>query len=706
MKPIKNYEEFVNESMNEAMSFDEIKDKYLDNPYGIGADAIEFIDSERGNSRKLIFRHGDKLSRNQIEKNLKTLGIPAKKMSKSMLDKAYKYRFELHLYESINEESMNEGSTDEMVKRSCVERLSQFFRVSPNALSHFKFDGTDNIKALTKALNSTSDEGTEAYYKVAIKVGKQDAGIEESAKCPPIYIPKLDNIDHTRIIKWMDNQFDSHKWDMKKSGAGFEIDVEKLSSQEQDDLLKYLHSQDFLEESVNEAARVPSNVLEFAKRKGSYATALVKKAAGWAEKAGKYISNGTAIGKNYSTIILDMKHHGSEIYIDLDDETIELFGEPVTDAKSFAKVLATNESVEVNEAEKIEVGIFVRYKKDKDFTGGKIKSIKGSNAEIHNWDGSTTELPLKDLEYVKSWNESINKSINEAVSPEVHRMVNKFVKSMADKFDYPLQDAVYAILDVLKSQNYKGLKESAILEFHNTGGNYHTLVFYKGENKAMIFSSKNTEEYGPNKGGYITSEKYTNLTGKEVKNMLPEFMKEFGLRKQADLVKEVMAGKLVLESVNEAETLIFDEIGENLFKLQDQIDSMLKWKITDQKWIVALKGIQSACSKLEDTVAKADQKLGALGYNESLSEGTLKLDEGAVKQFEIDYKDMESSIKRGIGWIDPEYVAETWENSSDTIDYEIVRNEILTRLIKADLLYTSRDGETKGKRITNISQIK
>jgi hypothetical protein len=68
--------------------------------------------------------------------------------------------------------------------------------------------------------------------------------------------------------------------------------------------------------------------------------------------------------------------------------------------------LGIHESEEVNEAEKIEVGTFVRYKKDKDFTGGKILSIKGSNAEIHNWDGSTTELPLKDLEYVKSWNES------------------------------------------------------------------------------------------------------------------------------------------------------------------------------------------------------------------------------------------------------------------------------------------------------------
>lgn len=96
------------------------------------------------------------------------------------------------------------------------------------------------------------------------------------------------------------------------------------------------------EQYTNEAARVPSNILDFAKRKGSYATALVKKAATWAEKAGKYISGGTAIGKNYSTIILDMKHQGSEIYINLDEETIELYGEEVTDAKSFKKVLDDN----------------------------------------------------------------------------------------------------------------------------------------------------------------------------------------------------------------------------------------------------------------------------------------------------------------------------------------------------------------------------
>ena len=58
----------------------------------------------------------------------------------------------------------------------------------------------------------------------------------------------------------------------------------------------------------------------------------------------------------------------------------------------------------LNEANQIKVGTFVRYKKNEDFTGGKIKSISSGKAEIHNCEGSTTELTLKDLEYIESWN--------------------------------------------------------------------------------------------------------------------------------------------------------------------------------------------------------------------------------------------------------------------------------------------------------------
>jgi hypothetical protein len=47
-------------------------------------------------------------------------------------------------------------------------------------LSKFNFDGKDNIKELTKALNSTSDQGTELYYQTAIKSVKRDLGVNES----------------------------------------------------------------------------------------------------------------------------------------------------------------------------------------------------------------------------------------------------------------------------------------------------------------------------------------------------------------------------------------------------------------------------------------------------------------------------------------------------------------------------------------------
>lgn len=78
---------------------------------------------------------------------------------------------------------LQEGfESDAEVKRSCIERLSDFFRVAPHALSKFNFDGKDNIKELTKALNSTSDVGTKAYYDIAIKIGKRDAGVAESTQ--------------------------------------------------------------------------------------------------------------------------------------------------------------------------------------------------------------------------------------------------------------------------------------------------------------------------------------------------------------------------------------------------------------------------------------------------------------------------------------------------------------------------------------------
>lgn len=83
------------------------------------------------------------------------------------------------------------------------------------------------------------------------------------------------------------------------------------------------------------------------------------------------------------------------------------------------------------------------------------------------------------------------------------------------------------------------------------------------------------------------------------------------------------------------------------------------------------------------------------------------INEGTVKTFETDFSNMVKEIKNGYGWIDPEHVAETWNNSSDSIDFEIVKDEIYNRLIKAGLLYYADDNdpEEKGKKVTALSQI-
>lgn len=68
------------------------------------------------------------------------------------------------------------------VKELAAQRLADFFRVDVKALTSFNFDGTDNIKELTAALNSTSDSGTELYYKAAIKLSKADLNEAKNIK--------------------------------------------------------------------------------------------------------------------------------------------------------------------------------------------------------------------------------------------------------------------------------------------------------------------------------------------------------------------------------------------------------------------------------------------------------------------------------------------------------------------------------------------
>jgi hypothetical protein len=68
------------------------------------------------------------------------------------------------------------------VKSEVIDKLSQFFGVSTGALIKFNFDGKDDIRALTKALNGTDYEGVDNIVRVAVKAAKRDLGVDEAIK--------------------------------------------------------------------------------------------------------------------------------------------------------------------------------------------------------------------------------------------------------------------------------------------------------------------------------------------------------------------------------------------------------------------------------------------------------------------------------------------------------------------------------------------
>jgi len=48
--------------------------------------------------------------------------------------------------------------------------------------------------------------------------------------------------------------------------------------------------------------------------------------------------------------------------------------------------------------------------------------------------------------------------LNEQINPQVTKAVDRFIKTMAKKYGYSDQDAVYAIMQVLTKAGYKGVR--------------------------------------------------------------------------------------------------------------------------------------------------------------------------------------------------------------------------------------------------------
>ena len=79
-----------------------------------------------------------------------------------------------------------------------------------------------------------------------------------------------------------------------------------------------------------------------------------------------------------------------------------------------------------------------------------VKYISGPSDEEYD-DMAAMQAPTDPSQLARELNENTN--------PELTKYVNRFVGGLASKYDYSTQDAVYAIMSVLKSQGWKGVNE-------------------------------------------------------------------------------------------------------------------------------------------------------------------------------------------------------------------------------------------------------
>ena len=236
-----------------------------------------------------------------------------------------------------------------------------------------KPDGSKQIDMMFTSPEEAKKYATKKNLKISSKPGYNMNNLKEATKEEETkFHKKLDTLVH--------NTFGKRKGEMEEvvnySPEGKDkiyslisqaLQQGKLTKDAQAVFMKWMADPNSTEEAIIKAlesitgggnikegelteAYVPSNIKEFAKRKGI--SSLVNKVAGWAEKVGARITGGTAIGKNYDTLILDMGYQTADIYINIEDETIELYGEPADSFPQFKEAFmdkVTRDEIEKDE---------------------------------------------------------------------------------------------------------------------------------------------------------------------------------------------------------------------------------------------------------------------------------------------------------------------------------------------------------------------
>ena len=265
-----------------------------------------------------------------------------------------------------------------------------------------------------------------------------------------IKIEKLSDIDHTRIIKWMNGQFDSNKYNMKKSGSGFEIDTHKLSKIEQEDLMNYLKSQDYIHENevnervqikrkygeysahnVNVEAPIRNRVVEFVGKRFVTNEELKNFLTKLEEDRGNAIDQRKWFGRNMR-YFESTENRGQQVW------SLSKFGkrvlEQIIKAKSQKQSNTMNESIGLFKFDSINESVDVKY-----WTGYHEKSSKINRP-------SDIQVQQEVEASVEKWNDNNENGKENEVTSAGEKKVLKIAKEFAKAAGWISSDVIDAII--------------------------------------------------------------------------------------------------------------------------------------------------------------------------------------------------------------------------------------------------------------------
>jgi hypothetical protein len=326
--------EYSREDAAEDMDLHDVTEKAISLGKERGILQMDDYDEIIGANKEIeegFYGRGDKRRGLQNQSKLSSAEYQKAKKLKSFKASDWKWNASEDLYTKVKEGKLTEEADQKQADNYAYQFMQYFDKMRRIVGGNF---GDDTRKEFEKLVQSKFSKHT---------VNET----EELSEAKSFTIDSESASDSDKITDFLTK----NNVKFKKTGSKISISLDRDTVKASAILNKLKNLSKFKE--LNEAelteAYVPSNIKEFAKRKG--VSSLVNKVAGWAEKVGKGIRGGTAIGYNYSTLILDMTYQGSEIRINTNDDTVTLYDEPVYSFNDFKQVYLDNQDESDNSLE-------------------------------------------------------------------------------------------------------------------------------------------------------------------------------------------------------------------------------------------------------------------------------------------------------------------------------------------------------------------